>query len=254
MGKLDGKVAIVTGAAGGIGSVTAELFVREGARVVLVDRDGASVSAIAARFGDRAHAVEADVASPEGAARYVGAAVSRFGGLDVLFANAGVEGVIAKVVDLPIDAFDRVVAVNLRGAFLGIREAAPVIARRGGGSIVVTSSVAGLVASPGLGAYVATKHAVIGLAKTAAIELAPRGVRVNAVSPGPIDNRMMRSVEDQTSPGRGAEVKDAFLAMIPMGRYGTEAEVARLVLFLASDDASYCTGGVYVIDGGFVAQ
>jgi NAD(P)-dependent dehydrogenase (short-subunit alcohol dehydrogenase family) len=244
----------VTGAAGGIGASAAGLFVREGASVVLVDRDEASVRETAERIGsDRAHAVVADVSLADDVARYVHAAVSRFGGLDVLFANAGIEGAVVPMVDYPVEVFDQVLAVNVRGAFLAIQKAAPEMAKRGGGSIVVTSSIAGVVASPGLAAYVASKHAVVGLVKTAAIELAPDRIRVNALNPGPIENRMMRSVEDQAAPGHAADVKEGFLSMIPMGRYGKNEEIAALALFLASDDASYCTGGVYLADGGFVA-
>ena len=254
MGRLEGKVAVVTGGAGGIGAAAAGLFVREGASVVLVDRDEASVREATERIGsDRVHAVVADVSLAEGAARYVHAAVGRFGGLDVLFANAGIEGAVVPMVDYPVEVFDQVLAVNVRGAFLAIQKAAPEMAKRGGGSVVVTSSIAGVVASPGLSSYVASKHAVVGLVKTAAIELAPDRIRVNALNPGPIENRMMRSVEDQAAPGHGADVKEGFLAMIPMGRYGRNEEVAELALFLASDEASYCTGGVYLADGGFVA-
>jgi NAD(P)-dependent dehydrogenase (short-subunit alcohol dehydrogenase family) len=158
------------------------------------------------------------------------------------------------IVDYPIAELDRVLAVNVRGPFLGIQAVAPIMSRRGGGSIIVTSSVAGLVGSRGLSANVASKHAEVGFVKTAACELAPAGIRVNALNPGPIENRMMRSIEEQASPGHGEQVKKGFLGMVPMSRYGTNEEMAQLALFLAGADSSYCTGAVFVADGGFVAQ
>jgi 3alpha(or 20beta)-hydroxysteroid dehydrogenase len=196
----------------------------------------------------------ADVASEAETARYVAMCVDTFGGVDVLFANAGTEGVVAPLIDQTVEAFDRVIAVNVRGPFLALKHAAPRIAARGGGSIVVTSSVAGLVGSAGLGPYVASKHAVIGLVRTAAIELATSHIRVNALNPGPIENRMMRSIEEQAAPGAPEAVKRRFCEMVPLGRYGTNEEMARFALFLASEDASYCTGNVFVADGGFLAS
>jgi NAD(P)-dependent dehydrogenase (short-subunit alcohol dehydrogenase family) len=255
MGKLDGKVAIVTGAAGGIGAATAALFVREGAKVMLVDRDERGLRAAAdAIGGDRVAIAVADVSDAAATAAYVAKTVERFGGIDILFANAGSEGHFAHLTEVPLEEFDRVIAINVRGVFLAIRSVAPHLGKRGGGSIVCTSSVAGLIASPGLGAYVASKHAVIGLMRTAAVELAPKKIRVNSLNPGPIENRMMRSIEEQAAPGHGDAVKKGFEAMVPMGRYGTNEEMARAALFLASDDSSYCNGSVLVADGGFVTM
>jgi len=254
MSKLNGKVAIVTGATGGIGAATAELFVREGAEVLLVDLKAAPLEELGRRLGERAAWIEADVSSPEQTERYVGEAVRRFGGVDVLFANAGIEGTVKPLTELLPDEFDHVLSVNVRGTWLGIRHAAPEMAKRGGGSIVITSSVAGLIGAQGLGAYVASKHAVIGLAKSAALELAAHGIRVNTVNPGPIENRMMRSIERQVSPTDPDRVKARFAGNVPLGRYGTNEEIARLALFLASDDSSYCTGAVFVADGGMVAS
>lgn len=255
MGALEGKVAIVTGGAGGIGATTAALFVREGARVMLVDRDAAALE-VAARAigGDRIAVTPADVSSPADATRYVEETVRRFGGLDVLFANAGIEGKVSPLVSYPVEELDRVLAVNVRGVFLGIQLAAPHMTARGGGSIVITSSVAGLVGSAGLSAYVTSKHAVVGLMRCAAIELAPAKIRVNTVHPGPIENRMMRSIEEQAAPGHGGEVKKGFEGQIPLGRYGTNDEIARAALYFASDASSYCTGSMLAVDGGFVAH
>jgi 3alpha(or 20beta)-hydroxysteroid dehydrogenase len=254
MGKLKGKTAIITGGAGGIGQATARLFIDEGASVLLVDRDEGVLREACERLGRHAAFFAADISEAGAAQRYVAAAKSKFGGVDVLFANAGIEGAVRPLVELPVEDFDRVLAVNVRGVFLGIRAAAPEMAARGGGSIIVTSSVAGLIGSRGLSAYVTSKHAVIGLARCAALELAPQHIRVNTVNPGPIENRMMRSIEEQASPGHGSDVKHGFEQMVALGRYGTNEEIARLALFLASDDSSYCTGSVFVADGGFTAQ
>ncbi|HEY6879546.1 MAG TPA: SDR family NAD(P)-dependent oxidoreductase [Polyangiales bacterium] len=254
MTKLQQKVAIITGATGGIGRATARLFVREGARVLLVDRDEDALSSLATEMGTCVRFQAADVSRLEDTVRYVHRAREEFGGIDILFANAGIEGTVAPLTELSPRDFDRVWEVNVRGVFLGIKYTAPEIAQRGGGSIVITSSVAGLVGSPGLGAYVTSKHALLGLARTAALELAQKRIRVNTVNPGPIDNRMMRSIQEQAKPSDPQAVRQGFEAQVALGRYGTNEEIAQLALFLASEDASYCTGGVYVADGGFTAQ
>lgn len=253
MGRLDGKVAIITGGAGGIGRAAAELFLREGARVVLVDRNADAVGDVAATLGADCHGLGADVTRADSNGAMVKAALTVFGRLDILFANAGIEGTVAPLILQEEANFDRVLAVNLKGAWLGIKHAVPAMAGHSG-SIVVTSSVAGLVGTPGLGFYVASKHAIMGLVKTAAIELAPLGIRVNTVNPGPVDNRMMRSIEDQASPGHGDEVKHTFVATIPMQRYARNEEIAAAVLFLASDESSVITGTSVVADGGLLTQ
>lgn len=254
MTRLRGKVAIITGASGGIGAATAQRFVNEGAKVLLVDLDEEAVAKVASDLGrENASHFAADVSDPEQVRSYVTAAVERYGGLDVTFANAGIEGGVAPVTDYSVDQFDRVLAVNVRGTFLAIRESVPHMLERGGGSIILTSSVAGLVGANGLSAYVASKHAVMGLAKTAAIELGPQNIRVNTINPGPIENRMMRSIETQADAEHADRVKQAFLDRIPMGRYGGNDEVAALAAFLASDDSSFSTGTSFVLDGGYVA-
>jgi NAD(P)-dependent dehydrogenase (short-subunit alcohol dehydrogenase family) len=254
MGKLKGKTAIITGGAGGIGQATASLFLHEGATVMLVDRDEAALAKACQHLGRYASFVAADVADYTSARRYVSATIDKFGGVDILFANAGMEGPCVSVTDLSVDDFDRVQAVNVRGVFLGIREVAPAMAKRGGGSIIITSSVAGLIGSPKLAAYVTSKHALVGLARASALDLAADRIRVNTVNPGPIDNRMMRSIEDHLAPGHGTAVKQGFEQKVALGRYGTNDEIAQLALFLASDASSYCTGSVFVADGGFTAQ
>jgi NAD(P)-dependent dehydrogenase (short-subunit alcohol dehydrogenase family) len=255
MTKLEGKTAVITGAAGGIGAATARLFSSEGANVVLVDREQEAVDALRRELASSAVlSIAADVSSPEDTEHYVEQAVSRFGKLDILFANAGVEGRVCPIFEYPINDFDRLMAVNVRGVWLAIRAAARRFQRNPGGSILVTSSVAGLIGSPGLSAYVASKHAVLGIMKAAALELAPFGVRVNSINPGPIENRMMRSIEAQASPQAPEQVKAGFESKVALQRYGTNEEIAKLALFLASDDSSYCTGSVFVADGGFTAS
>jgi len=254
MTRLEGKVAIITGATGGIGRTTARLFVREGAQVMLVDRDTDTLQSLCSELGAKARFEQADVSRPADNLRCVEEAVQRFGGVDILFANAGIEGSVCPLIDLSPEIFERVWSVNVMGPFLGIKYAAPEMAKRGGGSIVISSSIAGLIGSRGLGAYVTSKHAVIGLARTAALELAPQHIRVNTIHPGPIDNRMMRSIEAQAAPDHAEDVKHGFEAQIALGRYGTNEEIANLALFLASKESSYCTGSQFVADGGFTAQ
>ena len=257
MVRLEGKVAVITGAAGGIGRAAARLFADEGARLALVDLDETALQDTVRSIGeDRASYTVADVTQPDQTQAYVNAAVNRWGGIDVFLANAGIEGTLSPIPDYPIDIFDRVMAVNVRGVWLGIKYVVPVMRHRGGGSIVITSSTAGIGGTPAMSAYTTSKHAVIGLMRTAALEGAPLGIRVNTVNPAPIETRMMRSIEEQRvaalddSSISVEQVKEAAAARIPLERYGNPEEVAQLMLFLASDDSSFCTGGVYMVDGG----
>ena len=257
MARLEGKVAVITGATGGIGSTAAKIFADEGAKVALVDLNEAALQEVASSIGEEnASYTVADVTQPDQTKAYVDAAVDRWGGVDVLLANAGIEGTLSPISDYPIDVFDRVMAVNVRGVWLGIKYVVPVMRGRGGGSIVITSSTAGIGGSPEMSAYNTSKHAVIGLMRCAALESAPDGIRVNTVNPAPIETRMMRSIEEMRVAAMDdsrvtVEVtKQAVADRIPLERYGDPAEVARLMLFLASDESSYCTGGVYMVDGG----
>jgi NAD(P)-dependent dehydrogenase (short-subunit alcohol dehydrogenase family) len=253
MKELENKVAIITGGAGSIGKTTAKLFLEEGAKVLLVDLNEDSLKKIVSELGSKniAYCV-ADVSKAVEVEHYVNEAVKLFGKIDVFFNNAGIEGVVKPIVDYPEDVFDKVISVNVKGIWLGNKYALPKMNE--GGSIIMTSSVAGLLGFAGLGAYVTSKHAVVGIMRTTAIEAAPQKIRVNSVHPAPVNNRMMRSIEEGASAGHGEEVKKQFEASIPLKRYAEPIEIAKLVLFLASDNSQYITGTTQVIDGGMCAQ
>jgi NAD(P)-dependent dehydrogenase (short-subunit alcohol dehydrogenase family) len=251
-----GKVALITGAGNGIGRAAALGFAERGAKVVVVDRDQAAGDAtvgILRQKGAEAHFVAADVTRSAEVQNYVKLALDQYGSIDCFYNNAGIEGGVAPTYEYDEDMFDRVMAVNVKGVFLGLRHVLPVMLKQGSGSVVNIASVAGLVASPGMSAYVASKHAVIGLTKTAAGEVARAGVRVNCVCPGPIDTRMIHSLESMLNPDDPGSVGNRYQANIPIGRYGTAEEVANLVIFLSSSLASNITGAQYVVDGGRTA-
>ena len=251
-----GKVALVTGGGNGIGRAASMGFARHGAKLVVVDRDGAAAEATAGiirQNGGEALAVTADVTKSADVKAYVKAALDKYGRIDCFFNNAGIEGKVAPTAEYDEAVFDAVIGVNVKGVFLGLRHVLPEMIRQGGGSIVNTASVAGLVGTPGMPAYVASKHAVIGLTKTAAGEVARQGIRINAVCPGPVDTRMIHSLEQQLSPGDPAAVEKRYQAALPTGRYSTVEEIANMVLFLCSDLASNTTGGQFVVDGGRTA-
>src|SRR5499425_593946 len=248
-----GKVALITGGANGIGRATALGFAKGGAKVVLVDRDQASGEATAGvirQQGGEARFVIADVTKSAEVQNYVKATLDAYGSIDCCFNNAGIEGKIAHIAEYDEDMFDAVIGVNVKGVFLGLRHVLPVLLQQKAGAVVNTASVAGLTATPGMPAYVASKHAVLGLTKAAAGEVARQGVRVNAVCPGPVDTRMIHALEEQISPGDPAAVGARYQALIPSGRYTTADEIANMVLFLCSDLASNTTGGQFVVDGG----
>jgi len=242
------KVCILTGATGGIGAAIARRLTREGAKLMLVDMPGTPLAALAEEL--RTPYVFADVADDAAVQKYTEQTLARFGRIDVVLANAGTEGKVAPVVQTRPEDVARLFAVNVFGPFSAIRHAAPHMTR--GGSIVVTASVASFVGSPGLAPYCASKHALLGLVRSAAQELGPMGIRVNAIHPGPVDNRMMRSIEEQAAPGHAAAVRDGFAARVPMGRYATNEEIAAMAAFLASDDSAYCNGASFVVDGGML--
>ena len=250
MSRLAAKRAVITGGAGGIGAAAARLFVAEGARVVLVDTDAAALSRVAESLGDAAGYCVADVADAAATTRYVGQAVAQLGGIDIALLNAGIEGVVKPITETPLAVFDQVMAVNVRGVWLGLAAIMPRMKQSGGGSIVITSSIAGIRGGAGVAPYVASKHAVVGLMRCAAQEGAVDNIRVNTVNPAPIETRMIDSLERQRYPEDPGKARRGLVSSIPMQRYGTPEEVARMMLFLASDEASYCTGGVYLVDGG----
>lgn len=248
-----GKVALITGAGNGIGRAAAMGFASRGAKVVIVDRDqaaGEATAGILRQQGGEAFFVPADVTQSGDVQNYVKLALDKYGSIDCFYNNAGIEGNVAPTHQYDEDMFDRVIAVNVKGVFLGLRHVLPVMIKQGRGAVVNTASVAGLVASPGMPAYVASKHAVIGLTKTAAGEVARSGVRVNCVCPGPIDTRMIHSLESMLNPDDPGSIGTRYQSNIPIGRYGTPEEVANLVIFLSSDLASNITGAQYVVDGG----
>lgn len=255
MKRLKHKVVILTGAAGDIGSAVAKLFASEGARLLLVDRQEDALVALAAEIGGEVRYEVADVCSVADTQRFADAAVRHFGGIDVLLANAGIVGQVGVPLhDSDPEAFDRVIAVNVKGAYLSLRAALPHLIARGGGSVVLTSSVAGMVAVPGTAAYVTSKHALLGLARTAALEYAAHHIRVNTLNPAPVRSRMMNSIEAGLSPQDSSAAHQAVLSTIPTGRYVEPEEVAKAMLFLASDESSFCTGSSYLVDGGITAQ
>lgn len=256
MARLEGKNALITGGAGAIGRAAAQLYCREGANVFLVDVNGAALEQALRDIGsDRVGYAVADVTSPDDTRRYVQAAVDRHGGIDIFVANAGIEGATLPIPEYPVETFDHVMAVNVRGVFLGLQQVIPMMAQRGGGSIVITSSIFGYKgASAGLAAYVASKHAVIGLMRSAAMECAPHGIRVNTINPSYVEGPLMQRVVQSIDPDESEKLRERLQKSVLLARYCTPGEVAQLMLFLASDESRFCTGGVYPVDGGVSAR
>lgn len=252
--RLGGKTAIVTGAAGGIGFAVAKLFVRSGCNVLAVDVNESSLrDQVESSGSNQLSYCTADVTSTEDNARMVELASERYGGIDILVANAGIEGQIRSIMDYEDEAFDRVMAVNVKGVWNGIRAVVPSMIKRGRGSIVITSSVAGLRGGAMLAPYCTSKHAIIGLMRSAAKEFAGASIRVNTVNPSPVETRMMRSLEQGMNPQDATAAKERIASTIPLQRYAEPEEVANLMLFLASDESSFITGAVYAVDGGNTA-
>ena len=255
MTRLANKVVVLTGAGSGIGLAAVKLFAQQGAKLMLAGRNEAAlVSAVKTAGEGNAAYIVADVSKPDDNQRLIKTAEQKFGGIDAFVANAGVEGATASIVDYSVDVFDQVMAINVRGVFLGLKYAIPALKKRVGGSIIITSSIGGIKArGQGNSAYIASKHAEIGLMRTASAECAPFNIRVNCVLPGPTDTRMMRNIEEGRSPGAPEKTRETIVAGLPLKRYGTAEEIANLMLFLVSDESSICTGGVYTADGGLSA-
>jgi NAD(P)-dependent dehydrogenase (short-subunit alcohol dehydrogenase family) len=248
-----GKVALITGGGGGIGRATALGFALRGARVMVVDHDaeaGRASADIVIQRGGQASFAQADVTKSKSVQDYVKATLDAYGRIDCFFNNAGIEGKVVPIQEYDEDVFDQVIAVNLKGVFLGLRHVLPVMLEQKTGTVVNTASVAGLFGGPGMPAYVASKHGVLGLTKVASSDVAPYGIRVNAVCPGPVETRMMRSLESQRNPGDPELVHKAYSATMPTGRYTLPEEVAGVVLYLCSDISGNVTGTHIVIDGG----
>ncbi len=244
--RLDGKVAFITGGAGSIGAATARAFVEAGARVVISDVERAAVERVAQAVG--AIGTVADVTDSAAVRGAVALTVERFGGLDVAFANAGVFGEVASVADYDEAVFAHVLDVNVRGAFHVAKHA--LAAMRDGGSLIINSSVVGLTSDAGIAAYATSKHAVVGLMRTAAKEVAARGIRVNTIHPGPVDNAFQHRIETVATGREEAAAAAIFERMIPLARHAAPAEIARVALFLASDASSFMTGAAVPVDGG----
>lgn len=251
MGRLDGKVAVITGAANGIGLAAARRFAEEGARLLLVDLHEDSLAQAARDIGPDVRFMALDVSADDSAQRFTAEVLKHHGRVDIALLNAGIEGHIAPIGDYPLEAFDRVMSVNVRGVWLGLSALMPAM-KANGGSIVITSSTGGLKGAPRLAPYCASKHAVIGLMKSAASEGAADRIRVNTVNPGPIDTRMIANITASMNPADAEGSRAAYIARIPLRRFGRPEEIASMMLFLASDEGSFCTGTVYAVDGGSI--
>jgi NAD(P)-dependent dehydrogenase (short-subunit alcohol dehydrogenase family) len=255
MEKLEGKVAIITGGSGGIGQATARQFISEGAEVLIMDLEEDSLINTCQKINsNRLSYFSGDVSKFEDNLKVVEIAKERYGGLDVFIANAGIGGEGSPIQDYSEEVFDRVMEINAKGPFLGLKAAIPAMQLRGGGSFVITSSTAGVTGTPNMSAYCMSKHAVVGLMKAAAKEVAPMKIRVNTVNPAPVETNMMRLLENSLSSlSEQEDVKGAIENSIPLGRYAEPEEIAKLMLFLASEDSSFTTGSVYMADGGVSA-
>jgi NAD(P)-dependent dehydrogenase (short-subunit alcohol dehydrogenase family) len=252
VGLVQDKVCIVTGGAGSIGLATVEALLAEGAKVMLVDLDAEKLARTFHNLKtDNAAFVAADVASTEDVRHYVAETVARWGKIDVLFSNAGNDGPLMPITEYPEDLFDRIIATHVRGCFLACKYTLPQM--NDGGSIIITSSIVGVKGVPHNCSYVAAKHALMGLMRSVAREVASRRIRVNSVNPGPVDNEFMRTAEKTMSAMIGREAGQWFDEQIPLGRHAVPSEVAQAVCFLASDRSSFTSGAAIMVDGGFCA-
>ena len=251
---FDDQVAIVTGAGGGIGRAVSLALGRAGAKVLAVDLDAVSGTETARQvqaLGAQADFCRADVSMGADVASYVAQAMQAWGRIDVFMNNAAWQGAVLPLVDYPDDLFDKVMAINVKGVFLGMKHVLPVMLAQRSGAVVNTASLGAYIGTRHLAPYTASKHAVLGLTKSAALEVARKGVRVNAVCPGPVDTPMLRDIEALQSPDNASGLREQRTAMIPDGRYATPDEVANLMLYLASGLATHITGQGVQINGGF---
>lgn len=257
MGRLDGKVAIITGGAGNLGKTAAEIFLREGAKVSLVDMDKSKLEQAQKELSDEnVLIIEANVTKEEDVKNYVDQTVNKFGSVDIFFNNAGIIGEVGSIDQQSLDNFNKVLSINATGIFLGMKHVIPVMKKQQRGSIINTSSVDGLRGSPNMAPYATAKHAVVGLTKTASLEVAENNVRVNSIHPAPVSGDMMKTVHQGQSASQGnkdEQVQEEITKSIPLGRYADSKNIANIVLFLASDESEFITGGEYRVDGGMGA-
>jgi len=254
MQLLEEKTAFITGAASGIGLATTRLFLAEGASVVMADRDTDALAFAARELDDaRVSTLELDVTVQDQVEQAISSAREAHGRIDIAVLNAGVTGANMPLEDYPVALFDEVMAVNVRGIWLSLRAVMPVMKQQESGSIILTSSIQGLSALPGTTAYTTSKHALVGMMKGAALELAKTGVRVNCVHPGYVETPMMDAIHHAVNREAPEQFQAALSESIPMGRYASADEIARLILFLGSNESSYSTGSSFVADGGILA-
>ena len=248
---MEGKVCVITGGAGSVGLESARVLLQEGAKVMLVDHREDILAEATDKLGALADAVAttvSDVSDSQQTRNYIERTTDKLGNIDFLFSNAGISGVIKPVTEYPEEVFDAVLAVNLRASFLACKYGLPKM--NDGGSILFTSSIVGVTSDPGICAYATSKHALIGLMRTVAKEVAGRNIRVNVVCPGPIDNSFQANVEDGLTQVMGRNATEVLDEATPLGRHARAGEIASMVLFLASDQSSYSTGSVFMADGG----
>lgn len=253
---MKGKTVIITGGAGGIGIETARIFLENEANVVLVDISWEALEKAKERLGqsDKLLAIKADVTKEEDVINYVEKTVEKFGAIDVFFNNAAIAGPALPIKDLEKQQFETILNINVTGVFLGLKHVIRQMEKQGYGSIINTASNAAYIGSAGMAGYIASKHAVAGLTKTAALETASSGIRVNAVAPAAIDTQMLSDIQRNLNPDDPGSAGAAIKQGIPLGRFGTPRDVAEVVLFLASDNASFVTGSLYNVDGGMQAD
>lgn len=255
--NVESQVVLITGGAGGIGKATAQLFLEHGATIVLVDLKTEALEealqSIQVAKG-YVHTITADVTNEQDVRRYVNETVEKFGKIDVFFNNAGISGPFKRIKDLELEQFNLLMNINVTGVFLGLKYVIQQMEKQGYGTIVNTASNAAYIGSAGMAGYIASKHAVAGLTKTAALEAAAYGIRVNAVAPAAIDTQMLTTIQSNISPETPDSAGEAIKQGIPLGRFGTPQEVAQIVYFLASNNASFVTGSLYNVDGGMQAN